>query len=112
MPIQFTTAGRAKRYAIWTDLVFGRLLGAKRFREHTIDLLGHRLPVPRVDVRGRILSVDYSLGMLDVARARNEQEGWQNVASRPGRRGEACFICNCGFEGELVQGRVQRDGYR
>lgn len=31
---------RAKRYAMWTDLVFGRLLGVKRFREHTIDLLG------------------------------------------------------------------------
>jgi hypothetical protein len=25
---------------VWTDLVFRRLLGAKRFREHTIDLFG------------------------------------------------------------------------
>lgn len=25
---------------MWTDLVFGRLPGVKRFREHTIDPLG------------------------------------------------------------------------
>ena len=25
---------------MWTDLVFGRLPGVKRFREYTIDLLG------------------------------------------------------------------------
>jgi hypothetical protein len=31
---------RAKRYAMRTDLVFGRLLGVKRFWAHTIDLLG------------------------------------------------------------------------
>ena len=30
----------AKRYDMWTDLTFGRLLGVKRFREHTIDLFG------------------------------------------------------------------------
>jgi ubiquinone/menaquinone biosynthesis C-methylase UbiE len=30
----------AKRYDRWTDLVFGRVLGVERLREHTIDLLG------------------------------------------------------------------------
>ena len=82
----------AKRYDMWTDLVFGRLLGVKRFREHTIDLLGdidgkvvldvgcdtgRNFPflVRRVGAGGRIIGVDYSQGMLDVARARKEQEG-------------------------------------
>ena len=30
----------AKHYDTWTNLVFGRLLGVERLREHAIDLLG------------------------------------------------------------------------
>lgn len=86
----------AERYDAWTELVFGRILGVERLREHTIDLLGdldgkrvldvgcgtgRNLPflVPRVGAKGRIIGVDYSQGMLDVARARVARHGWQNV---------------------------------
>lgn len=89
----------AKHYDTWTDIVFGRLLGIERLREHAIDLLGNldgkvvldigcgtgrNFPflVPRVGANGRIIGVDYSQGMLDVARARIKQEGWQNTELR------------------------------
>lgn len=86
----------AKRYDKWTDLVFGRILGIEELREHTIDLLGdidgkvvldigcgtgRNFPflVRRVGPRGRVIGIDYSQGMLDVAKARVEREGWRNV---------------------------------
>jgi len=89
----------AGRYDVWTDLIFGRLLDIERLREHTIDLLGdldgkvvldvgcgtgRNLPllVPRLGRNGRVIGVDYSHGMLDVARSRVERAGWQNVDLR------------------------------
>lgn len=86
----------AQRYDKWTDLVFGRILGVEGLREHTIELLGdidgkvvldiscgtgRNFPflVQRVGPRGRVIGVDYSRGMLDVARARVERAGWRNV---------------------------------
>ena len=89
----------AKHYDTWTNLVFGRLLGVERLREHAIDLLGdldgkvvldigcgtgRNFPflIPRVGSTGRVIGVDYSQGMLDVARTRIEREGWQNIELR------------------------------
>jgi demethylmenaquinone methyltransferase/2-methoxy-6-polyprenyl-1,4-benzoquinol methylase len=86
----------AKHYDMWTDIFFGRLLGVKLLREHAIDLLGdhegkvvldigcgtgRNFPflVPRVAANGRLIGVDYSQSILDVARARVEREGWKNV---------------------------------
>lgn len=88
--------GAAASYDRWTDLVFGRVLGAERYREKTIDLLGsldgatvldigcgtgRNFPilVPRVGDRGRIIGLDYSQGMLEQARERVESHGWGTV---------------------------------
>jgi ubiquinone/menaquinone biosynthesis C-methylase UbiE len=86
-------------YDKWTEIVFGRVLGIERLREHTIDLLGdldgkvvldvgcgtgRNFPflVSRVGASGRVIGVDYSQGMLNVARARIERAGWSNVELR------------------------------
>ncbi len=99
----------AKRYDMWTDLVFGRILGVERLRERTIDLLGdidgklvldigcgtgRNLPflVPRVGDNGRIIGIDYSRGMLEVARARTERAGWHNVELRQDDAAELATI--------------------
>jgi ubiquinone/menaquinone biosynthesis C-methylase UbiE len=101
MAMQLADVGRnydwaAPRYDRWTDLIFGRLLGVERYRERTIDLLGalegatvldvgcgtgRNFPIlaPRVGARGRIIGVDYSEGMLALARRRAETQGWTNV---------------------------------
>ena len=89
----------AKRYDRWTELVFGRLLGVDALRERAIDRLGslegrvvldigcgtgRNFPtlVERVGPRGRVVGVDDSPGMLDVARERVVREGWRNVELR------------------------------
>ena len=89
----------AKHYDTWTDFIFGRVLKLGQLREHTLDLLGdldgkvvvdigcgtgNNFPslVRRVGVNGLILGVDYSKGMLAVAQARIERNGWSNVELR------------------------------
>lgn len=89
----------ADRYDRWLELVFGRVLRIERLREHTIDLLGElhgkvvldigcgtgrNFPflVSRVGANGRIIGIDASEGMLEVARARIGRERWKNVEIR------------------------------
>lgn len=89
----------AKRYDVWTDIVFGRILGVERYRERTIDLLGdlrekvvldigcgtgRNLPLllRRMGKSGRIIGIDYSEGMLERANAMLAREGWKNVELR------------------------------
>ena len=86
----------AKRYDFWTDIVFARLLGTDKLREHTVDLLGdiqgltvldigcgtgRNFPylVPRVGPRGKIVGVDYSEGMLEQARGRARKHDADNI---------------------------------
>lgn len=79
-----------------TDLVFGRLLRVERHRERAIDLLGdlsgarvldigcgteRRFPLlaSRVGDDGTVVGLDYSPGMLDRARRRVDDPGWDRV---------------------------------
>jgi len=86
----------AKQYDWWADIVFGRILGYEKLREHTIDLLGDlegqtvldvgcgtgrnlSLLVERVGEHGQVIGIDYSEGMLNQARRRVQANGWHNV---------------------------------
>lgn len=86
----------AKYYDALTDLVFDRILGVEKHRERTIDTLGElrgatvvdvgcgtgrsfSLLVSRVGEEGRIIGADYSEGMLEQARKRVRDQGWENV---------------------------------
>lgn len=86
----------AKYYDALTDLVCDWILGLEKYREQTIDTLAElrgatvvdvgcgtgrsfSLLVSRVGQGGRIIGADYSAGMLEQARKRVRDQGWQNV---------------------------------
>lgn len=88
--------GAARYYDRLTDFVFGRILGLEKYRSHTIDLLGDLdgatvlylgcgtgrnfpLLVERVGERGKIIGLDYSEGMLELARRHVQTEGRRNT---------------------------------
>lgn len=85
----------ARFYDLFTDL-FEALIGGRRLRARTIDLLGpvegatvldigcgtgrnFPLLVSRVGPDGQLLGFDYSEGMLGRANGRVQAEGWSNV---------------------------------
>lgn len=78
------------------DIVFGVLLNLERHRERVIGLIGdieggtvidvgcgtgRNLPllVSKIGARGRIIGIDCSRGMLELAERRAQQHGWGNV---------------------------------
>lgn len=86
----------ARYYDRLTDIAFGHILKLEKYRSHTIDLLGDLdgaivldvgcgtgrnfpLLVERVGVRGKIIGVDYSEGMLEQAHRRIQAAGWSNI---------------------------------
>ena len=86
----------AKHYDKLTDVVFGGILGVEKYRKRTVELLGdlagktvldvgagtgRNLPLlmPRVGPEGSVIALDYSTGMLQQARQRVRDAGWENV---------------------------------
>jgi ubiquinone/menaquinone biosynthesis C-methylase UbiE len=86
----------SKYYDAFSSVVLGGLLRAERYRERAIELLGDvrgatvldvgcgtgrnfGLLVPRVGEDGRVIGLDYSQGMLRVARRRVTRHKWRNI---------------------------------
>jgi ubiquinone/menaquinone biosynthesis C-methylase UbiE len=86
----------SKYYDAFSSLVLGGLLRAEKYRERAVELLGDLrgatvldvgcgtgrnfgLLVPRVGEHGRVIGLDYSRGMLRVARRRVTRRKWRNI---------------------------------